>query len=164
MTKQVLAVFPNEMTAEAAADRLLAAGVAESQISVLMDNLNDRITVKNESKAPEGATTGAVLGGALGAIALGASAIGTIVLPGVGVLAGPLVAAAAGGAAGAATGGVAGGLIGLGIPEHEAKAHATAIREGGVLLGVEVMDGDKHDVKRILKDAGGKGISVEKSA
>lgn len=161
MTKQVLAVFETPESAEIAADRLLAAGVTDSQISVLMDSTNDRIEVKPESKAPEGATTGAVLGGALGAVVAGASAIGTIVIPGIGVLAGPLVAAAAGAAAGGAAGGVAGGLIGLGIPEHEAKAYHEAIKEGGVLLGVEVMDGDKRDVKKILKDAGGRAISVE---
>jgi len=163
MTKHVLAVFKNAQAAEMAADRLLAAGVPQSEISVLMDNNNpgNRIVVESKSKAPEGAATGALTGGALGAVVAAVSAVGSIVIPGVGILAGPLVAAVAGAGVGAAAGGVAGGLIGLGIPEHEAKTYQKTIQEGGILLGVTVDGSDKHDVKKILKDAGGHGVTVE---
>ena len=51
--------------------------------------------------------------------------IGALAIPGVGpfIAAGPIMAALSGMAVGAATGGVVGGLIGLGIPEIEAKRY-----------------------------------------
>jgi hypothetical protein len=42
------------------------------------------------------------------------------------IAAGPIMAALAGAGVGAATGGIAGGLIGLGMPEYEAKRCASA--------------------------------------
>src|SRR5262249_3994707 len=118
MTHQVLAVFKNQQSAALAADRLLAAGIAEPQISVLADDATSpRIGIAAKSAGPEGVATGATIGGALGAIAAGAAAVGTVAIPGIGILAGPLVAAIAGAGAGGAAGGAIGGLIGLGIPK-----------------------------------------------
>ncbi len=161
MTHQVLAVFKNQQDAAMAADRLLAAGVTEPQISVLADdNISPRIGIAAKSAGPEGVATGATIGGALGAIAAGAAAVGTLALPGIGILAGPLVAAIAGAGAGGVAGGAVGGLIGLGIPKHEAESYQKAIREGGILLGVEVGDHEQGPVKDILKDAGGEGVTT----
>jgi len=162
MSHQVLAVFKNPQAAGMATDRLLQAGVSEPQISILSDqaSLSPHMGVEATSKAPEGIATGGAIGGAIGAIAAGAAAVGSIAIPGVGVLVGPLVAALAGAGAGAVAGGAVGGLIGLGIPEHEAKSYQTAIREGGILIGVEVPDGNVEPVKKILKTSGGEGLSV----
>jgi len=161
-TKQVIAVFDNVQSANMAADRLIEAGVTQDQVSVLLDDkqYGKHVGMSAQTKAPEGAATGGLVGGVIGAIALGASAVGTIVVPGVGTLFGPLIAAVAGAGAGAAAGGVVGGLVGLGIPEHEAKAYQQTIKEGGVLLGVEAEKHDAHEIRRILRDSGGHGLST----
>jgi hypothetical protein len=52
------------------------------------------------------------------------------------IAAGPIVAALSGVAIGAAVGGIAGGLIGLGIPELEAKRYEGKIKEGNILISV----------------------------
>jgi len=58
------------------------------------------------TKAPEGAATGATVGGALGAIAAGLVVLGVIAIPGLAIVAaGPVVATLAGLGAGAAAGG-----------------------------------------------------------
>jgi hypothetical protein len=79
-----------------------------------------------------GAATGGVIVGALGWIAC----IGALAIPGVGpfIATGPIVAALSGVAIGAAIGGIAGGLIGLGIPEIEAKRYEGKIKEGNILI------------------------------
>jgi hypothetical protein len=77
------------------------------------------------------------------------------VVPGLGLLAaGPVVAILAGLGAGAAAGGLTGALIGLGIPEHEAKFFNDAIERGGILVGVYAHD-DKKEVARKILDAAG---------
>jgi hypothetical protein len=74
------------------------------------------------------------VGGALGWLV----GIGTLAIPGLGpfIAAGPIMAALAGAGAGAAAGGVTGGLIGLGIPEYEAKRYEGRVRKGGMLLSM----------------------------
>ena len=111
------------------------------------------------TKAPEGAATGATIGGVLGAIAAGLVAAGLIVVPGVSlVVAGPIVATLAGLGAGAAAGGLTGALVGLGIPEHEAKFYNEEIERGGILVGV-YSHGDRADqAKKILEAAGAEKV------
>ena len=93
---------------------------------------------KKDTKAPEGATTGvasgAVIGGALGWLA----GIGALAIPGLGpfIAAGPIMGLLAGAGAGGAVGGVAGALIGMGIPEYEAKRYEGRVKSGGILLSV----------------------------
>jgi hypothetical protein len=81
---------------------------------------------KKDTKAPEGATTGvasgAVIGGALGWLA----GIGALAIPGLG----PFIAA------GPIMGLLAGALIGMGIPEYEAKRYEGRVKSGGILLSV----------------------------
>lgn len=48
--------------------------------------------------------------------------------------------AALSGVAAAAAGGLVGGLVGLGIPEYEAKAYEERIKKGGFLMAVHVDD------------------------
>ena len=77
--------------------------------------------------AAAGAAGGALLGGALGWMGIGALAI-----PGRGpfIAAGPIMAALAGAAGGAAAGGLTGALIGMGIPEYEAKLYEGRSKAG----------------------------------
>ena len=54
---------------------------------------------------------------------------------------------------------LAGALIGLGIPEHEAKFYEGALRKGGILIGVKA-EGERRDqVKKIFNECGAETIS-----
>ena len=94
-------------------------------------------TVKN-TKAPEGATTGAVSGATVGGVLGLLAGIGALAIPGVGPLiaAGPIMGALAGMGVGGAVGGLTGALIGFGIPEFEAKKYEGRLKKGGILFSV----------------------------
>ena len=107
--------------------------------------------------AAAGAAGGALLGGALGWMGIGALAI-----PGVGpfIAAGPIMATLAGIGAGGAVGGLIGALVGMGIPEYEAKRYEGHIKEGGVLLSVHCDTSDEISrAKDLLKQTGAQDIS-----
>ena len=86
---------------------------------------------------PEGATIGASTGGAIGGTIGLLAGIGALAIPGLGpfIAAGPIIAALSGGAIGAGVGGLTGALIGMGIPEYEAKRYEGKVKEGGILIG-----------------------------
>ena len=99
-----------------------------------------------------------MLGGGLGWLV----GIGALAIPGVGpfIAAGPIMAALAGAAVGAAAGGLTGALIGLGIPEYEAKQYEGKILKGNMLISVHTEDGDEVDrAKEIFKREGAQDIS-----
>src|SRR5690348_8144962 len=131
--KAVFGIAKSESQAIAIANDLKAAGFSPNDISVL---LPDKAGTRNfaheqHTKAPEGATaggvSGAILGGALGWLV----GIGSLAIPGLGpfIAAGPIMAALAGAAGLGAAGGIAGALIGLGIPEYEAKRYGGRLRD-----------------------------------
>src|SRR6185503_5219435 len=121
-------------------DRLKSAGFSNNDISVLMPDKSDTkgFAVDNETKAPEGAATGAGAGAALGGGLGWLAGIGALAIPGLGPLiaAGPIMAALTGAAVGGALGGLTGALVGLGIPEYEAKRYEGKIKGGRVLIAV----------------------------
>lgn len=136
----VFGIYDNQAQVEAAVERMRAEGFRSTDISVLFPDQTGTKDFAHEknTKAPEGATTGAgsgaVVGGTLGWLA----GIGALAIPGVGPLiaAGPIVAALAGAGVGGAVGGLVGALVGMGIPEYEAKRYEGRIREGRILLSV----------------------------
>ena len=70
------------------------------------------------------------------------------------------MAALAGVGVGTAVGGVTGTLIGMGIPEYEAKRYEGRIREGGILLSVHSDGGGwTKKAKQILESTGAQDIS-----
>jgi len=82
-----------------------------------------------------------------------------LLLDGLQVLAaGPIVAALTGLGAGAAAGGLTGALIGLGIPEHEAKFFHEELERGGILLGVYTHADRAKIAKEILESAGAEKV------
>src|SRR6185436_19481381 len=130
-------LFKTRSGAERAVENLVDYGFSREDISLLMSDATRgrEFALQMATKAPEGAAAGATIGGAIGAIAAGLVVLGVLVVPGLAlVAAGPLVATLAGLGAGAAAGGVAGALIGLGLPEHEAKFYNEAIEKGGILV------------------------------
>jgi beta-phosphoglucomutase-like phosphatase (HAD superfamily) len=71
------------------------------------------------------------------------------------IVAGPIMAALAGAGAGAAAGGLTGALIGMGMPEYEAKQYEEKMKGGNILISVHTEDGaERTRVKEIFKNAG----------
>jgi hypothetical protein len=63
--------------------------------------------------------------------------------------------------AGGAVGGLLGGLVGLGIPEYEAKRYEGQVRDGGILLSVHAeTDGEVLRAKELLRETGAKDIAT----
>lgn len=160
----VFGIFPTLSSADNATDSLIHSGFLPADISALLpENLGSRhIGTEKATKAPEGAAagagSGAVLGGALGLLA----GVGALAIPGVGPLiaAGPIMAALAGVAVGGAVGGFTGALIGLGIPEYEAKRYAGRMQKGGVLLSVHCDTSEEiKRAKELMTNTGAEDVS-----
>jgi uncharacterized membrane protein len=70
------------------------------------------------------------------------------------------MATLAGVGVGAAVGGIAGALIGLGIPEYEAKRYESRLIKGGVLLSVHCNTADEiKRAKNLMEGTGAEDIS-----
>jgi len=157
MSTLVTGIFSSRAAADHAAEELMKSGFSAEDISLLMSETTQgrEFAIKPSNKAPEGAATGATIGGVIGAIAGGLVAVGTLAIPGLAlVAAGPLVRAHGGLGAGAAAGGITGALVGLGMPEHEAKFYGDEVRRGGILVGVFVHD-DRARLARDIMNASG---------
>jgi hypothetical protein len=160
----VFGIYRDRTSVENAVDVLRQENFRNTDISVLFpenQGTKDFAHEKN-TKAPEGAATGAgsgaVLGGTLGWL----TGIGALAIPGLGpfIAAGPIVAALAGVGVGGAIGGITGALIGLGIPEYEAKRYEGRIKEGGILLSVHCDDSNwTKRAKEILERTGAQDVS-----
>jgi hypothetical protein len=160
----VFGIYPSYEAVERAVDALKGAGFRNTDISVLFpENVGTKdFAHAKGTKAPEGATTGAasgaVVGGALGWLA----GIGALAIPGLGpfIAAGPIMAALAGVGVGGAVGGVAGALVGMGIPEYEAKRYEGRLKKGGILLSVHSDNSDwTKRAKEILERTGAEDIA-----
>ena len=147
MSKAVFCIAKTQGQAESIVAELKTSGFSNNDVSVLFPDKQGTRDFAHEqnTKAPEGATTGAGAGGVLGGALGWLVGIGALAIPGVGPLiaAGPIVAALSGAAVGAAVGGVAGALVGMGIPELEAKQYEGKIRDGNILISVHTDDADE---------------------
>ncbi|MGA6980733.1 MAG: quinol:electron acceptor oxidoreductase subunit ActD [Candidatus Sulfotelmatobacter sp.] len=157
-------IYQTQGDVEYAVDALKAEGFRNTDVSVLFpENKGTKdFAVEKHTKAPEGtaagATTGLVVGGVLGWLA----GIGALAIPGIGPLiaAGPIVGALTGIGVGGTVGGIAGALIGMGIPEYEAKRYEGRIKEGGILLSVHCDNSDWiAKSKAILERTGAQDIA-----
>jgi len=160
----VFGIYRDRRHVETGVDSLVAAGFRSTDISVLLpENVGTKdFAHEKNTKAPEGATTGAgagvLAGGTLGLLA----GIGALAIPGLGpfIAAGPIMGALAGAGAGGVVGGLIGALVGMGIPEYEAKRYEGLIKEGGVLLSVHCDDSNwVKRAKNILEQTGAADIS-----
>jgi hypothetical protein len=162
--KAVFGIATSMVQAERIANQLRASGFSGDDISVLFPDKTATRDFAHEqhTKAPEGAAAGAGTGGLLGGGLGWLVGIGALAIPGVGpfIAAGPIMAALAGAALGAAAGGLTGGLVGLGIPEYEAKQYEGKILKGNILISVHTEDGDEVDrAKEIFEREGAQDIS-----
>jgi uncharacterized membrane protein len=70
------------------------------------------------------------------------------------------MATLAGVGVGGAIGGITGALVGMGIPEYEAKRYEGRIQKGGILLSVHCASSDEvKRAKDIIQRTGGEDIS-----
>lgn len=160
----VFGIYPSYAAVESGVDALQAAGFRSTDISVLFpENVGTKdFAHKKNTKAPEGATAGGVSGGVIGGALGWLTGIGALAIPGIGPLiaAGPIVAALAGVGAGAAIGGIAGALVGMGIPEYEAKRYEGRVKSGGILLSVHSDNSDwAKRAKLIIERTGAEDVS-----
>lgn len=162
MTVTISRLYDSYRDAENVVQRLEAAGVAHSDISIVANNADswydkggkdrdgDGVDDRAES-AGKGAGIGAGLGGAAGLL----TGLGLLAIPGVGpvVAAGWLAATAVGAAAGAATGGVVGALTESGVSPDDANTYAEGVRRGGTLVSARVADADRARFDAILNES-----------
>ncbi len=163
MKNAVYCIATSRDQAETIVDNLKAAGFQNDAISVLFPDTSGTRDFAHEqnTKMPEGATTGAATGMGAGAILGWLAGIGTLAIPGVGpfIAAGPILAALSGAAVGGATGGIIGALVGMGIPEIEAKHYDGKIRGGNTLISVHTDSSEqKKAAKEIYERAGAEDI------
>ena len=151
------------MAPGSALDELRDAGFRNADVSILLPQKHATAAhVPEATKAPEGlsvgASSGALIGGAFGWL----TGVGALAIPGLGpfIAAGPILATLAGVGVGGAVGGFSGGLIGLGIPEHEAKHFAGRIEQGEILLSVHCDSaGGVGTAKEVMQRTGAEKIA-----
>ncbi|PLR77367.1 hypothetical protein CU633_11280 [Bacillus sp. V3-13] len=162
--KRVIGSYESELEAIQAVEKLKADGYRAEDISVISKNRDDIETVNEETgtKTGKGLAAGAATGGVLGGLTGLLVGIGALAIPGIGplVAAGPIAAALTGAAVGAGAGGLAGALIGMGIPEDEARQYEDEVKTGRILV---LVDPGTHDSSKTDHDAGmlTKGYPVE---
>jgi hypothetical protein len=164
MKRSVLCLVDTEIQADAIVEKLRSVGFSENDISVLFPDKGSTrdFAHKKETKMPEGATVGVTAGGAIGGTIGLLAGIGALAIPGLGpfIAAGPIIAALSGGAIGAGVGGLTGALIGLGIPEYEAKRYEGKVKEGGILISVHSENNEEtSSAKDIFEKEGAHDIS-----
>jgi hypothetical protein len=165
MAKAVIGTVKSRAQAELVVERLKTGGFLATNISVLLGDSegSKEFAVDNQTKAPEGAATGAGAGAAIGGGLGWLAGIGMLAIPGLGPLiaAGPIMAALGGAAVGGALGGIAGALVGLGIPEYEAKRYEDRIKGGRVLIAVHAENSDEvKRAKDIFESVGAEDVST----
>lgn len=152
-----IAVFDESAAAQQAIEQLRRAGFTEKEIGVTARDAESRPSIgdgEKQTHAKEGAIAGVTAGAGVGALwGLGILAG---VLPAIGpaIAGGTLAALLSSAAAGAATAGLAGTLIGLGIPEDEAKYYDEEFRAGRVVVTVDAR-GRLDEAQAILVRNGG---------
>jgi len=161
----IAGLFHEREGAERAINDLKDAGFAADQIGVAMRDrtAQGELAEDTGTKAAQGATSGALGGGLLGGVVGFLVGVGALAIPGVGpVVAGGMLASAlgmgggtalAGAGIGAAAGGIVGALVGMGIPEEEAKHFESGFKAGGALVTVNA-GGRAMDAMAILERNG----------
>ncbi|KQY21673.1 general stress protein [Rhizobium sp. Root483D2] len=171
MTKTVTGLFDNYSDATSAVDQLKAAGISDSDISIVSNNSDGRYNDDdNDNDVAEDAGTGAGIGAAVGGVGGLLTGLGIMAIPGVGpvVAAGWLAATAAGAVAGAVVGGAAGGIVGAltesGVDERDAHVYAEGVRRGGTLVTAKVDDARATEAEAILKRSNWVDLSARRTA
>lgn len=169
MSKAVFCIAQNEQMATRIIESLKNAGFPINQISTLLPDKSGTNALAHEqhTKMPEGASTGAGVGGLVGGGLGWLVGAGALAITGLGafIAAGPILAMLSGAAIGASVGGISGGLIGLGMPEYEAKSYESKIKGGNILISVHTDSSEQvTQAKAIFENAGAADISSTEEA
>ncbi len=167
--KAVFCLAKTEAQAARIVEDLRLAGFSNNDVSVLLPDKSGTRDFAHEhhTKAPEGAMAGGAVMGVLGGAVGWLAGIGSLAIPGLGpfIAAGPIMAALGGAAAGGAIGGLTGALIGLGIPEYEAKRYEGKVKEGNILISVHTEDSDERSrAKEIFEKDNAQDVSATSEA
>ncbi len=154
MANLITGLFDNEAAAENAVSQLHQLGYGQSEINIIMKDRGAAQNMAHDtgSRTMEGVGEGAAIGGTVGAVLAGLLAVGSVVIPGIGLLAaGPLAAALAGAGAGGLAGGLLGGLVHAGVPDDVAPYYERGLTTGGVVVAVAAHAGDESRVQQVLQ-------------
>ena len=154
--KAVIGVFPDLDSAQAAAEKLAAAGFPTNRLSIVGKDLQSETRfngfVTTGEVAGPAAATGAWVGGLFGLLA------GTALLfvPGAGplVVLGPLAAAAIGAAEGALVGGGVGAILGHFVAQQHIPKYEQFVRAGNYLLVAYGPEQNVAQAEQVLNDSG----------
>jgi hypothetical protein len=165
----VFGIFRDTPAVAGALHALRAAGFRNTDISVLMpENAGTKDFIHHkDTKAPEGATTGAASGAVIGGVLGWLAGLGALAIPGLGpfIAAGPIMGMLAGAGAAGVAGGIVGSLVGMGIPEYEAKRYEGRVKSGGILLSVHCDSSEwVSRAKKILVETGAEDVSSASEA
>jgi len=152
----VLGVFQTRAAAEDAILELQRAGFPDNTIGMVARNEKGEVVTEKagETMAEEGLAAGAVVGAGAGVlVGLGVLA-GTIPVIGPVMAVGTLGTLLLNAAAGAAVVGLVGALIGLGIPEEDAKFYEDEVRGGRFLVTVDA-GSRESEAWAIIRRSGG---------
>ena len=165
----VFCIVTSYPQAERIVESLKTAGFSNTDISALFPDTQGTKDFAHEknTKAPEGAATGAGAGGLMGGAVGWLAGIGALAIPGIGpfVAAGPIMAMLGGAAVGATLGGITGALVGMGIPEYEAKRYEGKLKAGNILISVHSENSaETSRAEAIFKQAGAQDIATSSEA
>lgn len=153
---EVFGLYATATSAEIALNRLIAAGYAQDDVSLLMaDAYATRDTVLEASAwARYRAMMGSVIGGTLGSL----RGIGSVAIPGVGpvISSGRMIGRLDTECADSITNAIAS----MGVPELEARHYEDCVKDGDVLLALHCeSQAETNRVATILKESGGKEVA-----
>lgn len=159
MKKNIFALFPSTIAADNALRDLEEEGYEAEDVSVI--GQEGILKAHDVSETAEDAGKGAGIGGLIGLIA----GVAAITIPGVGPVigTGAIISSILGGAGlGAVTGGLIGALRELFSNTADlAERYEEAIRQGQILIAVDVAAADAHGVQEILARNGGQHITTQ---
>jgi hypothetical protein len=154
--RAVVAVFRDFDSAQAAVERLMAAGFPVDQVSIVGKDLQSETRlngyVTTGDIAGPSAATGAWVGGLFGLLA--GSAL--LFIPGAGplIVLGPLAAAAIGAGSGALVAGGVGAVLGHFVARQHLPKYEQRVRAGSYLVVVHGTEEDVERAHKVLSDAG----------
>jgi hypothetical protein len=159
MIRHVIGAFERAEDAHAAAEKLVAEGIAKDRISALSwedPRQGEEILEYDREERTEAIGEGFWGGGALGGLAgLLAGAISLVTVPiGAVAIIGPLASALGGATIGAAVGGFVGSLRKLGLTHDEAERYMEKLENGAVILAVAASQADAPALAERLAASG----------
>lgn len=160
MAQTIVALYEDLDKAKEVVSALTDAGFEQKEISFASPDPQGRHAAMlaaggddRDEGGRDATADGAIMGGAIGALAGLLFGLSAFTIPGLGplLIAGPLYTAVFGAGAGAVGGGLIGALVDAGIPGREASFYREGIRRGNTMIAVRVDDdGDKANAMHIL--------------